>query len=103
MPIYEYLCPSCGATHDKLKKHARADEELCQRCGERADRQISSSVVKRGTGEWSSPGRLGPPMRQMRRGHGMAQGMTQAQVNSLPVVGRDGKLYDPSGKKVIRE
>jgi len=103
MPLYEYLCPSCGATYDKLNKCALADKESCRVCGEPAKRQISSSAVIRGSGGWSSPGRSGPPLRHTRRGHGVAQSMTQTEVNSLPVVGRDGKLYDPSGKKVIRE
>ena len=34
MPIYEYQCPSCGETFDKLMRFSEADKvPVCPHCG----------------------------------------------------------------------
>ncbi len=47
MPIYEYACPSCGSTFDKLVRFSEADQiPTCPDCGEKDTRKkISAGAV----------------------------------------------------------
>jgi len=47
MPLYEYTCPSCGATFDKLVRFSEADKiPACPNCGEKETRKkISAGAV----------------------------------------------------------
>jgi putative FmdB family regulatory protein len=108
MPIYEYRCESCGDSYDKLKRLADADNEPCRTCGAPAERSRVNKVagVVRGAGGWSSPAPRSQPVPRggtMRRtdSRGIAKNMSQAEINSLPVVGPDGNLYSADGKKDI--
>jgi len=42
MPLYEYTCPRCRGTFEKLRPMSRMDEEaLCPDCGVPAERRLS--------------------------------------------------------------
>lgn len=105
MPLYEYDCPSCDANYDRLKPHGKRDDEACRNCGEPAVRRQSAIAgMVRGAGGWSSPKPRAPQGGGVMRrtdSRGIAKNMTPAEINSLPVVGRDGQLYTPDGKKNI--
>ena len=45
-PIYEYLCPECGATREKLEPY-EAPKPLCHSCGEAEMERVPSQ-----TGPW---------------------------------------------------
>ncbi len=59
MPIYEYLCESCG---DKFEKLVRRSEDVlesgCPSCGQKHLRQEYSTFAARGGGEASSPAEM---------------------------------------------
>jgi putative FmdB family regulatory protein len=47
MPLYEYRCPDCGQTFDKIVRFSEADKiPICPNCGENnAQKLISASAV----------------------------------------------------------
>lgn len=57
MPIYTYLCRSCGLTGDHLVGNFNVVEVICDACGGVADRQFSPSgrFILKGSG-WASDG-----------------------------------------------
>ena len=57
MPIYEYLCPTCGHKFDKLQS-MNADGADCPHCEQPAKRAISvfAAVSKGGASEMSDFG-----------------------------------------------
>jgi len=59
MPMYEFECPQCGNTFERLKPMSAMDEEeACPCCGNpRAQRTISSFATGKGSG--SSPSSAG--------------------------------------------
>ena len=44
MPIFEYLCSSCGASSEKLQRQP-LDEIACPSCGRPARRSVSRFAV----------------------------------------------------------
>ena len=42
MPLYEYRCPSCGASFELLASWSQADAQRCPECGTAAQRLVSS-------------------------------------------------------------
>jgi putative FmdB family regulatory protein len=51
MPIYEYLCTSCGREFEEWQKFSDPAVDRCSECGGRAKRLISqSSFVLKGSG-----------------------------------------------------
>jgi len=59
MPMYEYVCESCGSRHEKLRRYSERDEAAsCGQCGGEAHRALSAFAVSRGgasTGATASP------------------------------------------------
>ena len=51
MPIYEYQCPGCSHTFEKLQS-LKQGAALCPACGKEAERVMSASVgfIMKGTG-----------------------------------------------------
>jgi len=47
MPLYEYTCPNCGGSFDKLVRFSEADKiPACPNCGEKETRKkISAGAV----------------------------------------------------------
>ena len=47
MPLYEYRCPDCGQTFDKIVRFSEADKiPVCPHCGEsKAQKLISAGAV----------------------------------------------------------
>ena len=43
MPIYEYICPECGETFERLKISRDDTDATCPECGGDAEVQISVS------------------------------------------------------------
>jgi putative FmdB family regulatory protein len=51
MPIYEYRCQSCGREFEEWQKITESPVEICQTCGGKTSRLISSSsFILKGTG-----------------------------------------------------
>ena len=47
MPLYEYRCPDCGETFDKIVRFSESDKTpVCPSCGEKnAQKLISAGAV----------------------------------------------------------
>ncbi|MCJ7734668.1 MAG: zinc ribbon domain-containing protein [Anaerolineales bacterium] len=46
MPLYEYQCPGCGETFDKLVSFSEADKiPVCPKCGEQNTRKMISAAA----------------------------------------------------------
>jgi len=60
MPIYEYQCPGCGQTFDKLMRFSEADQvPVCPHCGENETQKKITAGAMIGAG--SSGGSAVPP------------------------------------------
>jgi putative FmdB family regulatory protein len=47
LPIYEYACPSCGASFEAYVKSWGEDVEACPRCGSpKVEKRVSSFAMK---------------------------------------------------------
>ena len=57
MPVYEYRCPECGATYEKLVRLSEpSDEATCPRCGARGKKLLSVfASPSRGSSEATVP------------------------------------------------
>lgn len=51
MPLYEYYCPTCSESFEKLTSMSQADEpQICPNCAsEQTSRQLSSFAVSGGS------------------------------------------------------
>ena len=55
MPLYEYHCPSCGQSFDKLVRFSEADKiPVCPNCGEKETRKKISAGAVIGSGSSGS-------------------------------------------------
>jgi putative FmdB family regulatory protein len=55
MPIYEYVCDSCGHQFDKIQKMSDSNIQKCENCGKEAKRIISqTSFMLKGTGWYAT-------------------------------------------------
>lgn len=46
MPLYEYACPGCGSTFERLRKHAERDHAIaCPACSAAARPVFSAAAV----------------------------------------------------------
>jgi len=55
MPLYEYLCTSCGRTFEAFQSFGEAPLALCDRCGGALKRLISAPAVQfKGSGWYVS-------------------------------------------------
>ena len=53
MPIYAFICTSCGHTFDKLQKLSDADPETCPSCGQATvKRQVTAPSFRLAGGGW---------------------------------------------------
>ena len=60
MPIYEYLCASCGYQFEEVQKFNEPPLEECPNCGEKsASRQVSMSSFHLKGGGWYKDGYSG--------------------------------------------
>ena len=57
MPIYEYLCTSCGYEFEEVQKFSDTSMEECPDCGKNnAERQVSASSFHLKGGGWYKDG-----------------------------------------------
>ena len=57
MPIYEYLCTSCGYQFEEVQKFSDPSLDECQDCGKNsAERQVSMSSFHLKGGGWYKDG-----------------------------------------------
>ena len=57
MPIYEYLCKSCGSEFEEVQKFSDPSLEECPNCGKnKAERQVSMSSFHLKGGGWYKDG-----------------------------------------------
>ena len=55
MPLYEYRCPDCGETFEKIVRFSDADKmPVCPNCGEKNTRKLISAGAVIGTSSSSS-------------------------------------------------
>ncbi len=53
MPIYAFICTSCGHTFDKLQKLSDADPQTCPSCGQATvKRQVTAPSFRLAGGGW---------------------------------------------------
>jgi putative FmdB family regulatory protein len=46
MPLYEYLCTSCGHRFERIQKFSDAPIATCPQCGGPVEKQISSPAIQ---------------------------------------------------------
>ena len=46
MPLYEYICKTCGNSFEILESMQRNKRRICRICGGKAERVISASSLK---------------------------------------------------------
>lgn len=46
MPLYEYLCESCGHRFERIQKFSDAPLTECPSCGGRVEKQVSSPAIQ---------------------------------------------------------
>jgi putative FmdB family regulatory protein len=46
MPLYEYLCTSCGSRFERIQKFSDPPVTECPSCGGRVEKQISSPAIQ---------------------------------------------------------
>jgi putative FmdB family regulatory protein len=46
MPLYEYLCTSCGHRFERIQKFSDPPVTECPSCGGRVEKQISSPAIQ---------------------------------------------------------
>lgn len=80
MPLYEYLCESCGRTVEALESFSGKRLSICDRCGGRLKRLISApSVQFKGSGWYVSDyGRSGSPPKTHEGGKADSDGAKEA-------------------------
>lgn len=56
MPIYEYICKSCGHEFELMQKMSESSTQACENCGKKkAERVISqTSFMLKGTGWYTT-------------------------------------------------
>jgi putative FmdB family regulatory protein len=55
MPLYEYHCPGCGSTFDKIVRFSEADLiPVCPKCGEKDTRKKISAGAMIGSSSQST-------------------------------------------------
>ena len=53
MPIYAFMCESCGHSFDKLQKLSDPDPEICPNCGQHTlKRQVTAPSFRLAGGGW---------------------------------------------------
>jgi putative FmdB family regulatory protein len=97
MPIYEYLCPSCGHHYDALRPIEQRNEELCEKCGQGPfppEVRASNFAFPGGSPTaWAGKSKTVPTRNPAPK----------CDPADIPTVGPDGKLYDTRTGKVLRE
>ena len=62
MPLYEYRCPDCGQTFDKIVRFSEADQiPTCPNCGEVNSQKLISAGAVIGTSSGGSAAVSRPP------------------------------------------
>ena len=62
MPLYEYRCPDCGETFDKIVRFSEADQiPVCPKCGEMNTQKLISAGAVIGTSSSGSATVSRPP------------------------------------------
>lgn len=57
MPFYEFKCPECGHTFEKIRKMSEAsDPAECPECGKMAEKMVSGSNFRLNGGGWFKQG-----------------------------------------------
>lgn len=56
MPIYEYMCRSCGKHFETMQKISEPPIAPCPKCGDTADRVISQTSFTLKGGGWYKDG-----------------------------------------------
>ena len=59
MPLYDYLCESCGKKFEDLRSLAERQNAPCPICGKPSDKQISSFFTSSGSSSSGGPGNCG--------------------------------------------
>ena len=46
MPLYEYLCTSCGHRFERIQKFSDPQVAICPQCGGPVEKQVSSPAIQ---------------------------------------------------------
>ena len=61
MPLYDYLCDSCGKKFEEFRSIAERQNAPCPVCGKSGEKQISSFFTSSSTSSSPGPGNCGNP------------------------------------------
>ena len=80
MPLYEYICESCGRTLEAFQSFSEAPLSLCDRCGGQLKRLISPPALQfKGSGWYVSDyGKSGAVRGASESGKGGSEGAKEA-------------------------
>ena len=56
MPIYVYRCESCGAVEEHIQRFGDPPQQVCETCGGRLHKQITSAAFHLKGGGWYKDG-----------------------------------------------
>ena len=70
MPIYEYLCDSCGHRFEQYRRASRRGVPRCPECGGGARKVFGPvGIIFKGSGFYSTDNRKAEPKRETEEAH----------------------------------
>ncbi|SRR5690606_39418604 len=86
MPLYEYLCGSCGHRFERIQKFSDAPLTECPSCGGRVEKQVSSPAIQfKGSGWYITDyAKSGSTRDAGRPANGAAGGESTAATSDKP-------------------
>jgi putative FmdB family regulatory protein len=98
MPLYEYICESCGRTIEAFQNFSEAPLTLCGRCGGKLKRLISPPAVRfKGSGWYVSDYKRSGATKESSDG-GKAEGESPKESSSKEASGGTAPTTDASKK-----
>ena len=100
MPIYEYLCASCGYQFEEVQKFNESPLEECPDCGKNsARRQVSMSAFHLKGGGWYKDGYSGKSNESEKKDDSDKKTSAKDKQPSAEKSGADVKKETTSSKK----
>ena len=93
MPLYEYLCESCGRTIELIQSYSEPRLTICDRCGGPMKRLVSAPAVQfKGSGWYVSDyGKGGSDSRSRKKSEGLSAASSDGAGASEKPAASEGK------------